>query len=1402
MAPASTATSVTTLSGRLLVGLVVGLFATCAALPTTADQRIVNISTRGQVLTGDDVLIGGFIIEGVGAKTVVLRARGPSLAEAGVTGVLANPNVSVYAGANLVDYNDDWATHERAGDIPPGLEPGHALEAAVVTTLDPGPYTAIVRGAGSETGIGIIEVFETNHTSRLVNLSTRGNTGTGDNVMIAGIIVEGDGPKTVALRAIGPSFANLPTPVPNELRDPQLTIFSGANTVDHNGNWLDHARAHDMPSRLMPSVNTEAAVVHTFEPGAYTAIVSGAGQTSGNALVEVYELTTADLDYDLDGHINSADPDDDNDGFADADDHHRLDQARAGDHDFDGEDSLTDTDDDNDGVPDLADSSPLHYVPTVTPGLIAQNAGHPMFASPHVRPIALAHGNVYVANTPADTVDVFSATTFGLVTRINVGIDPVTVAVRPDRRELWVSNHISDSISIIDIDPTSPHPHQVLHTIGQFDDEMATLFDEPTGIAFANDNKAYVALGPSNQIAIIEDRTITGHLAINAQDPRAIAVHDGRLYVLPFESNNQSQLSGCNLGVNPLDGDLCTYNAVQHAFTTNNVLSLNYDADIIKNPNLPDRDLYVYDTTTDQRIQVVNTLGTLLYGIAIDSTGKVYVTQTDARNTENGRAGTLKEGLEEMENRAFLNQITSVNCDPRCSTPNFVELEPLPPSHPAAGMALATPFGIKVTSDDQTLVVTAAGSDKLFTVDAASGAVVGRVDVGAVPRGVALENDTRAFVMNAVDNSVSVVDISDRTTPAVLGTITMIDPTHPEVRRGRAAFNDANASSTGTFSCESCHPDGGADQLLWVLDTPVCDIAGCTQIPPRLTMPVRGLRDTQPYHWDGIPGDPYGGNNTRRINGAEAPNCSVDDPASCTRFLVDGGLGSTMCDVANCPTNDEGKDGLLSAQERGDMATFLLSIPFPPAPRRPANNELTPLARDGIHEFNYVKDCGNCHKMPFLVSSNTPGTGMDAPTWRGAYDRWMILPQGRLNVIDLMTIVSMPNHFPEDRMWQLAGATPGIWQMVLQASTGFSGSFGRQVTLNETSANLASTSAMLDALILVAGEDGVLLQGEGLLLGEGNPVPVLLEYRNGMFESRTGGPAFSRQELVSHAGDGSLLLTLTGRIGTRSDVDAPQPALWQDVPIHQQTSNVNVPWLDENGQLRFKGRHILPGARLFLNGRRVGGTIACESGSLPNCVNEYVLIDLEDVPAGGRHLLQVQNKDGLYSNDALIYNNHAPVAARPGNLIASSGTFDAWDESWDTVELNGSISFQGNLRRLEIRASQPNTADPWRLQLSHRVWFVGGQTYTLCFRAQATAQRNIGVYTDIAEPPWTVTGQGSIRGGQYPVTIGTSWQQYSRTFTIAETDTSGRIAFDLAQHTATLYLDDVGVYEGTSCGTP
>jgi hypothetical protein len=185
------------------------------------------------------------------------------------------------------------------------------------------------------------------------------------------------------------------------------------------------------------------------------------------------------------------------------------------------------------------------------------------------------------------------------------------------------------------------------------------------GIAFANSQKAYVALSSDNQIAVVDvaERKVIKRLTLTAQDPRAIAVHNGKLYVIPFESNNKTQLSG---GMkDSIDGDLVTFDAVAHSIVTNSKLSLGHVLDIVKHPDMPDRDLYVFDTETDELVETVDTLGTLLYGLTIDSMGRVFIAQTDARNDANGRAGTEKHGLKELMNRAFLNRITRVDLSDR-----------------------------------------------------------------------------------------------------------------------------------------------------------------------------------------------------------------------------------------------------------------------------------------------------------------------------------------------------------------------------------------------------------------------------------------------------------------------------------------------------------------------------------------------------------------------------------------------------------------------------------------------------------------------------------------------------------------------------------------------------------------
>jgi len=877
--------------------------------------------------------------------------------------------------------------------------------------------------------------------------------------------------------------------------------------------------------------------------------------------------------------------------------------------------------------------------------------GHPTFVSPHANPIAVSGQRVFVVNTPADTVDVIDAATSQVLHRVPVGIDPVSIAVRPDGQEIWVSNHVSDSVSVIDIDSDSATYLNVIATVQDFDENRATSFDEPVGIAFAGNHKAYVALSSENQIAVVDvaSREVTKRLKIRAQDPRAIAFRNGRLYVIPFESNNKTQLSGGSK--DDIDGDLVTFDAWEHSIVHNNVLSLGHVVDIVKHPDVPDRDLFIFDTESDELIETVDSLGTLLYGLTVASDGTVFVAQTDARNHVNGRSGTRKHDLSQLENRAFLNQITRVGPEQADGSrkPEFIELEPLPPMPPEPDQALATPFAIEISRDDATLVVSAAASDRIFTVDAASGEILGRVEVEAVPRGIALQHgdDDRllsAWVLNAVSNTVSHVDLMDRSTPKLLATVILTDPTHPAVKRGRIAFETASASATGTFSCASCHPDGHTDQLLWVLKTPV--VTGGDQIMPRSTMPVRGLRDTEPYHWDGIPGDPYGGNNSANVHGSDPPNSDAGDPFSSIRHLIDGGLASTMALVGESTVNDEQKAGRLSAAQRDDMAAFLLSVPYPPAQRRPYTSEVTQRAREGFRLFHIDGDndpgkprpnvCGDCHRMPHLVSTNTPGTGMDAPTWRGAYDRFLILPQGRLNMMEFDFYARLADEgIPEQRVWQLSWGgrrrfNP-IWDMVLEMSTGYSGAFARQITLDRHSMGDPQARDLVSALESAAAQGAIVLEADGVSLSGSQGTAMRLQFTaDRRYHDKSGDSSWASDELLREVAAGRLVVTLTGRHGENCDVEHPQPAIWTTGPIEQQRGHQQFPVLSPGEtEVVVCGRHVDERSRVFIDGHRVSAGVALMD-------DERIQISLAQRPEDGMHLLQLQNPRGQFSNDFIL----------------------------------------------------------------------------------------------------------------------------------------------------------------------
>jgi YVTN family beta-propeller protein len=678
--------------------------------------------------------------------------------------------------------------------------------------------------------------------------------------------------------------------------------------------------------------------------------------------------------------------------------------------------------------------------------------GFQTFTSPQANPIALSPDGAfaYVANTTSGTVDVINTSTNLRAGTVVVGVEPVGVAVRPDGLEVWVSNHLSDTVSVIDTDPGSASYRQVVETVQSLDANGVTQFDEPVGVAFREDGaRAYVALSSRNQIAVVDTATyeVTDFLNVRAQEPRALAVRGGLLYVAAFESGNTTELSACgNINGNNIKGHQCSLGLADlAAFVTDPNLpgrTKNIVFDTV-DPAVPDRDLFVFDTATNAEVAAVTGVGTLLYGVAVDSAGRAFVSVTDARNRVSGNEG---KNLIDLGNRMFLNQLARTACTTGgCGAVTRFDLEPLPPANPAPGFELATPYGIAVSADDTTLVVTAAGTSRVFTADATSGAVRDILDVGSIPKGVALLSNAEgapqtAYVLNTLGNTVSVVDVTNPDAIAVTRILHVGgDPTPEAVRRGRIAFANAFASSTGTFSCESCHPDSNTDQLLWRIGG-ACfftDANGtCSgDDEPRTTMPVRGLKHTIPLHWDGTLGDPFGGPNGAVSNaGSEPPDCTLgdaDDDHDCFVDLARASLSGVMCDQAgDCPPG--GNE--LSAQEIDDMATFLASVSYPPARSRRIDDSLSKLgdpdpvqvgtitvsALEGFKDFFMNQQGGGpgnpdtcadsdagCHELPLGVSNNSETlNGFDAPTMRGMTDRFLQFSLGVTNPVEILELAN------------------------------------------------------------------------------------------------------------------------------------------------------------------------------------------------------------------------------------------------------------------------------------------------------------------------------------------------------------------------------------------------------------
>ena len=257
----------------------------------TRRNSLANISTRVAVQTGENVGVAGFIITGSVSKRLLVRGIGPSMTTVG-SAALADPTIELYDSAGqLVLANDNWRDMQEQAIRDTTIPPSHDLEAAILTPLEPGAYTAIVRGKNSTSGVGLVELYDLDSTpgAKLANISTRGTVGSGGAAMIGGLILSGSEPARVLFRAIGPPLTA--AGIRDALRDPLLELFDrdGAKIAENN-DWKSAQQGEIESTAAAPTDDAEAAIVVELAPGTYTAVLTGSNGTTGVALFEAYHL--------------------------------------------------------------------------------------------------------------------------------------------------------------------------------------------------------------------------------------------------------------------------------------------------------------------------------------------------------------------------------------------------------------------------------------------------------------------------------------------------------------------------------------------------------------------------------------------------------------------------------------------------------------------------------------------------------------------------------------------------------------------------------------------------------------------------------------------------------------------------------------------------------------------------------------------------------------------------------------------------------------------------------------------------------------------------------------------------------------------------------------------------------
>lgn len=273
--------------------------------PPVATSKIVNLSIRSYAGTDAEVLIVGFVVSGSG-KTLLVRGIGPALSSLfGLQGALLDPRLSLFQGTSTIAVNDDWGASSQLAQIVSTSKalyafdlPNGSKDAVLLPTLNNGGYTAQIQGTGSTTGLAMVELYDANpaNAARLANVSARTRVGTGDNILIAGFVVSGTRPLKLLIRGIGPRLGTFG--VEGALADPQLELYSGTTRIASNNDWSMAANVAEIvetSARLFAFAldpgSKDSVLLQSLNPGSYTVQISGVNQTTGVAMVEVYDAS-------------------------------------------------------------------------------------------------------------------------------------------------------------------------------------------------------------------------------------------------------------------------------------------------------------------------------------------------------------------------------------------------------------------------------------------------------------------------------------------------------------------------------------------------------------------------------------------------------------------------------------------------------------------------------------------------------------------------------------------------------------------------------------------------------------------------------------------------------------------------------------------------------------------------------------------------------------------------------------------------------------------------------------------------------------------------------------------------------------------------------------------------------